>query len=161
MGHRYAFYARMQQCPDNRGAPGISGRINQKWRIANPNKVREVETSQKTKRLDGEEIITFKVHTKRHKKAERKGERANQEQRPTTLDKTKEVEAPQKAKILDGEKARTFSVTNKPRKKARRKSRSPTIRSIFENRRETGPVVQDFGRDKDLSIPRILLIHAK
>lgn len=139
MGHRYAFHARMQQCPDYQEAPGISGRINQKWRIANPNKVREVETPQKTKRFDGEDVITFKVHNKRHKKAERKRERANQEQRPTTLDKTEEMEAPQKAKILDGEKARMFNVPNKPQKKARRKSRSRTGRSIFENRRETGP----------------------
>ena len=139
MGHRYAFHARMQHCPDNLESPGISGRINQKWRIANPNKVREVETSQKTKRLDGEDIITFKVHTKRHKKAERKRERANQGQRPTVLDKTEEVEVSQKAKILDGEKSRMFNVPNKPRKKARRKSRSRTIQSIFENRRETGP----------------------
>ena len=139
MGHRYAFHARMEQCPDNRESPGISGRINQKWRIANPNKVREVETSQKTKRLDGEETITFKVYTKRHKKAERKRERAIEEQQPTTLDKTGEAEAPQKAKILDEERTRAFNVPSKSRRKIRRKSRNKTIQSIFDNRRGTGP----------------------
>ena len=72
-GHRYAFHARTEPCRSEQYEPGMSGRINQEWRIVNPNKVREVAISQKTKTLDWEETHASKVHSKRRNKPRRKG----------------------------------------------------------------------------------------
>ena len=138
-GHHYTFHARTEPCRSNRLEPGISGRINQEWRIVNPNKVSEVDMLPKAKRLDGKEILTFKVQAKQRKKANRESERVNQEQRTDNPNKVGEVKIPQKAKRLDGEEAHASKVRNNPRKKIRRKSRSKTIQSIFNNKRETGP----------------------
>lgn len=63
-GQRYAFMARVSQCLSRRQAPGVSGRINQEWRLANPTRVTDVEIPLKSKRLNGKETRTFTVRAK-------------------------------------------------------------------------------------------------
>ena len=67
VGHRYAFNARVTECLNRRLAPGVSGRINQGWRLSNPTKVTEVEIPHNPKRLNGKGIRTFTVRTKPRK----------------------------------------------------------------------------------------------
>ena len=75
-GHRYSFSARVQPCRDIQDAPGISGRIDQEWRISNPSKVREREMSPIATALDGAENATIKFHGKSRKKPRRSGKRS-------------------------------------------------------------------------------------
>ena len=139
IGHRYVFHARMLKCHSNQQAPGISGRINAEWRIANPTKVREVSAPQKAKVLAGEEILTFKVQAKRRKGAGRKSGQDSQEQRTDSSHESAKQATSRKARRLNREEPPTAKADNEPRKKIRRKSRSKTILSIFDNRRESGP----------------------
>lgn len=68
VGHRYAFDARVTQCLNRRQAPGVSGRINQGWRLSNPTKVTEVEIPHKPKQLNEQGIRTFTVRAKPRKR---------------------------------------------------------------------------------------------
>lgn len=112
-GHRYAFYARMQRCNNIRQAPGISGRINQGWRIANPNNVREVAVPQKTKHVGGKETRTFKVQVRRSNKTARKSGRVNREPQIAKPNEVREGRPLQKAKSLDEGEIRTTETQTK------------------------------------------------
>ena len=123
-GHRYCFHARMERCRNSRLAPGISGRVNQGWRIANPNKVSEVEIAQQAKNLDGKEILTFNVRFKQREKTKPKNGLDSQEQQTAKLYDTKRADAQREVKSRAEREIRTIEVRANRRKATERKSRN-------------------------------------
>ena len=137
-GHRYSFCARVERCQGNREAPNISGRINERYRLANPNKVLEVAIPKEERDVESKETRTFKVSAKGRKVRSGKKGSVEQKQPLVTRKERSRVENSRQTPSRDVQKNQPPSSPSERRNNTARKRRSTTISSIFENRRDAG-----------------------